>query len=227
MRDRAVIAVDGPAGSGKSSVSKIVAGRLNLKYIDSGAIYRAITLFLLRKHGLIKSGSGYADDLKDIHIEQNFDSTGNSTTFVNGENVSGKIRDEIITKNIGLVSDDPRIRSHVNELLREWSRDHSIIMDGRDIGTVVFPDADVKIYLDASVEIRAERRFNEYKESGKTIDLNDIKNQIIRRDIEDKSRPVGTLRMADDSIYLDTSSMSIESVIDKIIEIINSRMPGV
>ena len=114
--------------------------------------------------------------------------------------VSGVIRDEIITNNIGIVSDDIRIRGYVNDLLREWSMGDSIIMEGRDIGTVVFPKADVKIYLDASVDVRACRRTEEFKGKGKTVDAEDIKNQIVQRDAEDSGRPFGSLMKADDSL---------------------------
>jgi cytidylate kinase len=143
-----------------------------------------------------------------------------ATTFVNGEDVSAKIRTESIAKNIGAVSDDPEIREYVNSLLRRWSENESIIMDGRDIGTVVFPSADLKIYLDASVDVRARRRFREYEDAGKNVDLNDIKNQIIQRDIEDQSRPVGALRRAEDAVYLDTSGMDRDEVIDAVCDLI-------
>ncbi len=214
------VAVDGPAGSGKSSVSREVAERLGLKYVDSGAIYRSITLFLLRKHGELTREASYAEELDGLAVEQRFNPGGSCSTYVNGEDVSAEIRSELIAKNIGVVSDDPRIRGFVNERLREWGRNESIIMDGRDIGTVVFPDAHIKIYLDASAEVRAQRRHREYLESGKTVDLNAIKNQIIQRDIEDTSRPVGALRKAADAIVVDTSHMTRPEVVEKLVDII-------
>ncbi len=218
-----VVAVDGPAGSGKSSVSREVAENLGLKYVDSGAIYRAITLFLLRKHGTLERGREYSADLEGLVIEQRFNPGRGCSTFIHGDDVSSEIRDETIAKNIGIVSDDPKIRDYVNGRLREWSENESIIMDGRDIGTEVFPQAEVKIYLDASAEVRARRRHGEYLESGKTVDLNMIKNQIIQRDIEDASRPVGALRKAVDSIVVDTSHMTRPEVVGKLVEIIGNR----
>ncbi len=219
-RSHVVIAVDGPAGSGKSSVSRQVAVRCALKYIDSGALYRSITWYLLEKYGSLRKGEKYIADLSGISIVQRFDEYGAAVTFVNGEDVSAKIRTESIAKSIGAVSDDPEIREFVNSLLRRWSENESIIMDGRDIGTVVFPSADLKIYLDASVDVRARRRFREYEDSGKNVDLNDIKNQIIQRDIEDQSRPVGALRRAENAVYLDTSGMDRDEVIDAVCDLI-------
>lgn len=218
---RIIVAVDGPAGSGKSSVSKEVAKCLGLKYIDSGAIYRSITWFLLQKHGSPLKRVKYSGELSSISISQEFTADGTSLTSVNGEDVSLKIRDESIARNIGVVSDDPEIRGYVNSILREWSGNESIIMDGRDIGTVVFPVANIKIYLDASVDVRAQRRFQEYNELGKTVDFEAIKNQIVLRDKEDNARPFGALQRAKDAIYLDTSGMSRKEVIKKIIEIIH------
>lgn len=217
---RIVVAVDGPAGSGKSSVSREVARRLGMRYIDSGAIYRAVTHYLLGRLGSLEKGGSYAGFLDGLRIGQSFDSDGSVRTTVNGVDVSRAIRDETITRNIGTVSDDPGVRNYVNNLLRSWSARESFIMDGRDIGTVVFPDAAVKIYLDASAEVRSLRRAAEYREMGKTVDVNDIRNQIIRRDQEDTSRPIGRLQKAEGSFYMDTSSMDKEEVIERIIALI-------
>ncbi|MCU0846791.1 MAG: (d)CMP kinase [Spirochaetes bacterium] len=216
-----VVAVDGPAGSGKSSVSKHVAVDLGLKYIDSGAIYRAVTLFFLEKEGALAKGSDLSGVLEKINIDQDFQSDGTSKTYLNGRDVSDLIRDESINKSIGIVSDDRRVRDFVNSLLREWAGNGSIIMDGRDIGTVVFPGADLKIYLDASIEVRAERRILEYRESGKYLDENEVKNQIILRDGQDGKRPYGRLVRADDAIYIDTSDLNqaeVESMIKRLVE---------
>ncbi len=222
-KQRIRIAVDGPAGSGKSSVSREAALKLGIKYVDSGALYRAITLHLLGKYGPLSRGSEYAGDLVGLDVRQDFKADGSCATFVNGKDVSKEIRDELIARNIGIVSDDPLIRNYVNTRLREWAHDETIIMDGRDIGTVVFPDAEIKIYLDASVDVRAERRLLEYRESGKTVDLNGIRNQIIQRDNEDMSRPVGALKKAADAIVIDTSLLTRPEVIDRLVEIIRGN----
>jgi CMP/dCMP kinase len=218
LKDFIIIAVDGPAGSGKSSVSKEVARRLDISYIDSGAIYRAITWYILRTFGIVEPEKNYIEGLSGISITQDFNKDGVSKTFVNGEDVSEEIRDELIAKNIGVISDNPNIRNFVNHLLRGWAMTRSIIMDGRDIGTVVFPGSDYKIFLDASVEVRSLRRFKEYIEMGKTVDVNEIKKQIIRRDEEDSRRPFGRLIKADDAYIIDTSSLTKEEVINLIIK---------
>jgi cytidylate kinase len=219
-KNRLIIAVDGPAGSGKSSVSKEVAIRLGLKYIDSGAVYRAITLFLLVRDGKIEKGIDYSGEIKDLNITQIFNNDGNSLTFLNSRDVSNEIRNEVITKNIGIVSDDIGIRNFVNSLLRKWASSESIIMDGRDIGSVVFPDADIKIYLDASVDERALRRCGEYQDRGKNVDIKDIRKQIAIRDSQDKERPFGRLIRSEDAIYIDTDKLTQEEVTRKIVELI-------
>ncbi len=219
-RKRVIIAVDGPAGAGKSSVSKDAALRLGLKYIDSGAVYRAITLFLLERDGKIEKGADYSREVEGITITQVFNSDGNCSTFLNSRDVSADIRSEIIAKNIGVVSDDVGIRNFVNSLLRKWASSESIIMDGRDIGSVVFPDADVKIYLDASVDERALRRFREYRDKGKTVDIKDIRQQIAIRDEQDRERPFGKLVKSPDAVYVDTDKLTQEEVTRKIIALI-------
>jgi CMP/dCMP kinase len=213
-----VVAVDGPAGSGKSSISKRVAADLGLTYIDSGAIYRSITWFVLRRDGAVTTAFAFGGDRPDI--AQEFLPDGSSRTSVNGTDVSTLIRDEEIARNIGVISDNIDVRNFVNGLLRSWTSTKSIIMDGRDIGTVVFPAADLKIYLDASVDVRAGRRINEYRELGKKVDENSIKKQIILRDEQDKKRPFGALRQADDAVYIDTSNMSMAQVIDSVKELV-------
>lgn len=225
MKRHIVVAVDGPAGSGKSSVSREAAIRLGLSYVDSGALYRAVTLFFLERRGSIDGTSDFERDLPGINLEQEFLKDGSTLTRLNGVDVSMAIRDESIARNIGVVSDSVAVRNYVNSLLRSWGKDRSIIMDGRDIGTVVFPDADVKIYLDASVAVRAKRRMKEYGEMGKTLDENDIKNLIIQRDNQDTTRSFGRLVRATDAVYLDTSGMSKEEVIERMTEIIRA-VPG-
>lgn len=216
-----IVAVDGPAGSGKSSVSKEVAVRAGLKYVDSGALYRSVTWYMLEKFGSVRADTDYgALASSEMKIEQHFHPDARSTTVVNGKDVSALIRDERIAKNIGIISDNVGVREFVNGLLRSWSKEESIIMDGRDIGTVVFPDASIKIYCDASVDVRAERRFREYCEAGKKVDVNEIKKQIILRDEQDRTRKYGALKIAADAIVLDTSAMPKDQVIEAFLKII-------
>lgn len=213
MKKKITVAVDGPAGSGKSSVCKSLASEMSMKYIDSGAIYRAVTWYFLAK-GDLNNATAFPLWLSDLKIEQTFLKNGVCRTFVNGIDVSLAIRDEAVIQNIGAVSDSLVVRNFVNALLRKWAAEESVIMDGRDIGTVVFPDADIKIYLDASVDIRAKRRAGEYAELGKNVDENTIKKQIIQRDEQDRSRSYGALRMAEDAMYCDTSFMNQSQVVE-------------
>lgn len=215
-----VVAVDGPAGSGKSSVSRRVAADLGLTYIDSGAIYRSITWHVLRRDGSVTPGFVFTGDIAEMKIEQEFMPDGTSRTSVNGVDVTMLIRDEVIARNIGIISDNREVRDFVNGLLRSWAVTDSVVMDGRDIGSVVFPDADLKIYLDASVDTRAERRIKEYRELGKYVDENLIKKQIIQRDEQDMKRPFGTLIRAKDAVYIDTSHMTMDQVVDRIKELV-------
>lgn len=217
---RLVAAVDGPAGSGKSSVCRKAALDLGMQYIDSGAIYRAITLYFLEKYSDSYREHDPEADLPRVEITQVFRNDGSVSTTLNGRDVSGDIRDERISKAIGFFSDNRGVREYVNTLLRRWAGESSIIIDGRDIGTVVFPDAAVKVYLDASVDERASRRVKEYMEQGKNVDENSIRNQIIQRDFNDSSREYGALKRADDAVFLDTSSMSFSEVVENLKQII-------
>ena len=220
--DRYVVAVDGPAGSGKSSVCRRVAIEVSAKYIDSGAVYRAITKYFIDKYGDDLSTVDIIEQLNNINIEQIFEQNGDIRTLLNGKDVSKTIREERVAEKITFFSDNREIREYVNSLLRIWAGENSIIMDGRDIGSVVFPNADLKVYLDASVDERAKRRVKEYTELGKNVDENLIKNQIIKRDFSDENREFGPLKKCDDSVYLDTSNMSFNDVVGKIIELIKS-----
>jgi cytidylate kinase len=217
-----VVAVDGPAGSGKSSVSRRVAVDLGLKYIDSGAIYRSITWHVLRRDGSVTTDFVFTGDIAGLNVAQVFMPDGTSRTSVNGVDVSLLIRDEVIARNIGIISDNRDVRNFVNGLLRSWAMADSIIMDGRDIGSVVFPDADLKIYLDASADTRAVRRMKEYRDLGKNVDENVIKKQIIQRDEQDMKRPFGMLIRAGDAVYIDTSHMTMDQVVDRIKELVQS-----
>ncbi|MBN2078157.1 MAG: (d)CMP kinase [Spirochaetes bacterium] len=221
---RMTVAVDGPAGSGKSSVSRHVAAQLGFRYIDSGAIYRAITLFVLSRDGSVGPDFRFTPDIAEAKISQEFLPDRTCRTYLNGTDVSIRLRDEKITGSIGIISDCRPVREHVNQLLRAWARESSVIMDGRDIGSVVFPCADLKIYLDASPEVRARRRINEYRELGKNVDEILIKKQIILRDEQDARRPFGALVRVPDALSIDTSRMTMDQVIERISQEIINRM---
>ncbi len=217
---RLVVAVDGPAGSGKSSVCRKAALDMGMQYIDSGAIYRAVTWFFLEKYGDSFRDHDPVPLLEQVEIRQKFLENGSVVTWLDGLDISLEIRDERISRNIGYFSDNREIREYINRLLRIWAGENSLIMDGRDIGTVVFPDAAVKVYLDASVDQRTSRRVKEYREQGKNVDENSIRNQIIQRDFNDTHREFGALKRADDAVFLDTSSMTFNEVVEKLKEIV-------
>ena len=217
---RIIVAVDGPAGTGKSSVSRQAALGMGLRYIDSGAVYRSITWYVLQRDKKMNGEFRFTNDIAELTIEQEFLRDGCCKTFVNKIEVSDFIRDETITKNIGILSDNRDVRDFVNRLLRRWSREGSVIMDGRDIASVVFPHADVKIYLDASIETRTQRRMKEYREMGKNVDENVVKKEIIQRDEQDRNRPFGALIRSDDAVYVDTSLLSREEAVERMKEII-------
>jgi cytidylate kinase len=219
-KKRFIVAVDGPAGSGKSSVCRRVAVEVGAKYIDSGAVYRAITWYFIDKYGDDLSTVDIIEQLRNINIEQVFEQNGSVKTFLNSKDVSKIIREERVAEKITLFSDNREVRDYVNSILRRWAGENSIVMDGRDIGSVVFPNADLKVYLDASVDERAKRRVKEYIELGKNVDENMVRNQIIKRDFNDENREFGPLKKCNDSVYLDTSNMSFNDVVEKIIELI-------
>ena len=205
-----VIAVDGPAGAGKSSIAKIVAQKLKIEYVDSGAIYRAITKNILDSNIKIDDYKQITEQLGNIKID-----LINGNVYINGEDLTAFIRGNEVSLAVSPVSGIIPVRKKVNAFLNEYSKEKSIIMDGRDIGTVVLPDATYKFYLDASVDVRALRRFKE-----KTLDmtLESIKDSIIKRDENDKNKEFGALKIADGAIYIDTTDLTIDQVVDNILE---------
>lgn len=202
------IAIDGPAAAGKSTISKRVAKRMGYIYIDTGAMYRAVTLHVIR------NGKGVIDQLDDVDIR--FDTDGTSI-YLNGEDVSGDIRSSEVTNRVSEVSSLATVRNYLVSMQRKIAEDKGVVMDGRDIGTTVLPEAELKVYMKASPEIRAKRRLKEEQERGNDIDLETLTDQIIRRDDLDMGREISPLVKAHDAVLLDTSHMSIPEVEDKII----------
>lgn len=205
-----VIAIDGPAGAGKSSVAKMVADRLNVQYIDSGAIYRILTKKILDSK--VKKEEYTIRDviLKNVNI-----SFSEGEWLLDGLSLSNEIRSEIVSSNVSKIASMPAVRDYVIELLRKTAGEKSVVMDGRDIGTVVFPDADYKFYLDASVGERARRRLNE---SDEDLDYDAVVKSIEFRDKSDMERDFGALKRADDAEYIDTTDFSLNEVVDIIIK---------
>ncbi len=202
------IAVDGPAGSGKSTVAKAVAKNLGITYLDTGAMYRVVTLDVLRKDVSLNDLKAIRQLLDDISIE--FRKEG---LFLNGEDVTLEIRNDIVANHVSDVAAIGIVRERMVAMQRDIAKGQSIIMDGRDIGTHVLKDASHKFYLVASVEERAKRRLLEFEAQGIEITLDELKNDIERRDNIDSSREINPLRQADDAVLVDTTKMSIDEVI--------------
>lgn len=210
------VAIDGPAGAGKSTIAKKIAKKMNYIYVDTGAMYRAMALFLLRNHvdpadsAAISKKCGEADIT--IRYEQ-----GEQVVLLNGENVNGLIRTEEVGNMASYSSPNPDVRKKLVELQRQLAKTADVIMDGRDIGTCVLPDANVKVYLTASSAVRAKRRYDELTAKGEVCDLSRIEEDIIQRDHQDMTRELSPLRQAEDAVLVDSSDMAIDEVVDTII----------
>lgn len=230
MNKKLIIAIDGYSSCGKSTFARLIAKELNYIFIDSGAMYRAVTLYCMRKNYINKNKLdtvSILSDIRDIHIDFVHNPDLNQyETFLNSENVEKEIRSMEVTEHVSQISQIHEVRDRMVELQRQIGVSKGIVMDGRDIGTVVFPDADIKIFMTASVDIRAKRRFDELKEKGINIDFEEIKRNIISRDIADENRDISPLRRADDAIILDNSRMTIRDQMAWIKNIIDSKRNG-
>ena len=211
------IAIDGPAGAGKSTIARSAARNLGFLYVDTGAMFRAIALYLLRNEVDIQNTESLLKALDEISIRIVY-SDGEQQIILNDENVTAYLRDEKVGNMASLSSAHPKVREKLLQLQRDLAKENDVIMDGRDIGTVVLPNADVKIYLTASVEERAKRRYLELINKGQDADLEKIKEDIRTRDYQDMNRTTAPLRQADDAVVIDSSSMTITEVMDKIID---------
>lgn len=214
--ERFAIAIDGPAGSGKSTAAKEVAKRLGMVYVDTGAMYRTVALACMRKGVLTADESAVLSVLNgiDMRIEPG---QGGQRIFLDGKDVTAEIRTPEIGKGASEVAAFRKVRERLVEIQQELARKYSVVMDGRDIGTVVLPDAELKIYLDAGVAERAKRRLGELREQGKTEELSEVMEKIRRRDEADKNREHSPLRMAEDAVLLDSTGMSAEEVVQAIL----------
>jgi cytidylate kinase len=213
-RQELVIAIDGHSSGGKSTFAKMIAKELGITYVDSGAMYRAVTLYAM-ENNLIREGivdeQELVRGLDRISIEIIFNpDEGRYETWLNGRNIERKIRSVAVSKFVSPVSKIREVREKLVDLQREMARDKGVVMDGRDIGTVVFPDADIKIYLTAKPSIRAQRRYDELKEKGMEAGYDEILENITDRDHQDSTRDISPLKKADDAMELDNSSMTPE-----------------
>lgn len=211
------IAIDGPAAAGKSTVAKIVAEKLQYVYIDTGAMYRSVTLYVLEHQIDVHDEESISKILPHITItfEQQ---TDGQHVHLNGRDITDEIRSTSVTNNVSLISSYSTVREEMVRRQQEFVADRGVVMDGRDIGTHVIPDAEIKFFLIASVDERAERRFNENKRRGFDSDIEQIKNEIRERDLKDTQRKVSPLVKAEDAIELDTTSYSIEEVAEQMLQ---------
>lgn len=212
------VAIDGPGGTGKSTIAKAVAVRFGLEYIDTGAMYRALGLKALRNGVPAEDENAVKAMLADTVID-----FAGGKTMLDGEDVSGLIRTNEISMAASNISKLAIVRAKVDEVSRFLASTKDVVMEGRDIGVTVIPDAEVKIFMTAAPEVRAKRRYDQLREAGKEADYDKIYNEIQQRDYQDSHREVSPLRQADDAVFLDTSDMSIEENIDAVADIITEK----
>ena len=218
------IAIDGPAGAGKSTLARALARQLGYFYVDTGAIYRTVALRALR------AGADPADPAQVIPLLEGLDITmdygpdGEQRMFLDGEDVSRAIREHKISGLASKVSAIPQVRDFLLDFQRRQAREHDVVMDGRDIGTVVLPGADVKIFLTAAPEARAERRLLELRQRGQEADLDTVLRDIVQRDYDDEHRPVAPLRRAEGAVLLDTTRLDLEESLQRLLTLVKERL---
>ena len=227
MKEDLIIAIDGYSSTGKSSMSKIIAKNLGYTHIDSGAMYRAVTLYAYQNNYIQNKTidiDSLIEHINEIKIEFKKDeSTQKNHTYLNGQNVEAEIRSMDVSKMVSPISEIPAVRDYCVALQQEMGKNGGIVMDGRDIGTTVFPNADVKIFITASPEVRAKRRFLEYQQQGKDIPMDEVLKNVNERDYIDSHREYSPLRKADDAIEVDNSNLDLQQTVDKVMEIIQSK----
>ncbi len=214
-----IVAVDGPAGAGKGTITKQVGERLKLLNIDTGAMFRCVTLKLLQEEIDLEEQEKIKDILEVINIELK----ESGEVFLNGEDVTKKIRKDEVNNLVSPVSVIPIVREKLLALQRTIAEGKNVIMEGRDIGTTVFPNADIKIYLDATPEERAKRRMKQNQEKGMNSSYEEVLENIIDRDKRDSTREIAPLRKAEDAIYIDSTNLKIEEVVEEVVKIVESK----
>ena len=212
------IAIDGPAGAGKSTIAKKIAKQMGYIYVDTGAMYRAMALFLIREKVKPEETEKINAKCKEADISIGYEN-GEQVVYLNGENVNGYIRTEEVGNMASASSPNPNVRAKLVELQQKLAAGTDVVMDGRDIGTCVLPDAQVKVYLTADSRVRAERRYKELVAKGVSCDLDVIEKDIIERDHQDMTREISPLRQAEDAVLVDSSYMTIDEVVEKIISL--------
>ena len=219
------IAIDGPAGAGKSTIAKALAKELGYRYVDTGAIYRTVAYFLDLWGVSPKDVDGVTRYIDELTVNIEYDEDGKQHMIMNGMDVTDVIRTQDISQKASLVSAHAVVRDVLLDMQRDVAKEYNVIMDGRDIGTVVLPKADVKIFLTASAEVRAKRRTDELLAKGQKADFDTILKEIQQRDYQDTHREVAPLKMAKDSVKVDTSDLDIDGVVDAIRQIVRKKIP--
>lgn len=212
------IAIDGPAGAGKSTIARQVAKQKHFIYVDTGAMYRAMAYYLLSEGVDPEDEAAISEKCQGAHITLKYEN-GEQVVLLNGENVNGYLRTEEISNAASHTSKNRKVRERIVALQKKLANENDVVMDGRDIGTCVLPDADVKIYLTAAVSVRAERRYRELTAKGEICDIRQIEETIAKRDEQDMNREISPLKQAEDAILVDTSDMTIEEVAKTILEL--------
>lgn len=218
MGDKIAIAIDGPAGAGKSTIAKLIAERKGYIYVDTGAMYRAMALYFIEQGIGARDQDRISAAASDVDVTLTYEN-GEQIVWLNGRNVNGLIRTEEVSKMASSSSTNGAVRKKLVELQQALARKESVVMDGRDIGTCVLPDADVKVYLTADSHVRAVRRYEELRAKGQDCDLDTIEKDIIDRDYQDMHRDISPLRQAEDAVLLDSSAMTAEEVAQAVIEL--------
>ena len=217
------IAIDGPAGAGKSTIAKRAARELQFIYVDTGAMYRAIAYGLLQTGTDVEDGQVLAEALSGMNVTIGYEN-GEQQVYLNGKNVSGVIRTEEVSRMASTAAAKPQVREMLKNLQQDLARRENVLMDGRDIGTMILPGAQLKIYLTASVHTRAERRYRELVERGESCSLEEIEADIRERDFRDMNRETAPLCQAEDAVLVDSSDMTIEEVVQRILALARERM---
>ena len=218
------IALDGPAGAGKSSIAKRVAKALDCIYVDTGALYRTIGLSATRNSVAPEDENAVKNLLSKITVDLTFNEKGEQIVLLDNEDVSGLIRTPEASMMASKISAVPIVRAYLLDLQRNMAKTHDVIMDGRDIGTTILPNAEVKIYLTASADTRAKRRALEYEQKGESFDLDQIRKDIIERDERDMNREISPLKQADDAVLVDSSEMEIDDVVNAILNVYKEKV---
>lgn len=218
------IAIDGPAGAGKSTIAKRVAEELNFMYVDTGALYRAVALCAIQKNIEPDDSQRVSEMLSEIKVQLAFNYRFEKVVLLDGRDVSSRIRTPEVSMAASKISALPQVRAYLLDLQRDIAKENNVIMDGRDIGTVVLPDAKVKIFLTASPQVRAERRYKELSEKGANVSFDEVLKDVNERDYNDSHRKTAPLKPAEDSVFVDTTDLDFEQSVEKIISVIKERI---